>query len=117
MQKFDGVAALRRLEEALELTGRIRRSMSEENTEALGRLYDAREAVLNELQEYRRSLPMDDRDFVRQWNDYTGKLLEADTELLSVLGVLRDTYQEKVRKTTQRKYLLIYSKQEQRHGY
>ena len=100
----------------IDLTRCIQQSLSENgDTAVLGQMYDERGTMLTDLQKIRSSLP-DNPEFKEQWNKKTAQLVEADRELLSVLEIVKDTYQEKVRQSNQQKYLLIYSKG-QRYGY
>lgn len=116
MQRFDLTTILAHFDRAIGLTNRIRQELSaNSDLEAIGQMYGERETILSGLHDIRHTLP-GERECTEQWNKKSAQLVEADRELLSVLEVIRDTYQEKVRQSNQQKYLLIYSKG-QRHGY
>ena len=114
MQRSDAI--LESLDRAISLTYNLQHELMENgDLSVLEQLYEERGSVLEGLQAVRSSLP-NETEFMKQWNKSTAQLVEADRELLAVLGVIKDTYQEKVRHSNQQKYLLIYSKG-QRHGY
>lgn len=118
MQKYSEENILQQFDEVIVLTERMKRAVliNGFETKALEEFYSVRMPLLEHLAECRGSATEDSQGFRQQWNTRAAALADADKELLSALGTLKDECQEKLRDSVKRKYLLIYSKGNN-HGY
>lgn len=112
MQRFSDDEVLQHFDEAIALTVRMRQILESGTSEMdlMSDLYDKRTVLLEQLTNWKRLSPMGDERFRARWNERASALMDYDREVITVLGTLKHTYQEKLRENMQKKYLLIYSK-------
>lgn len=112
MRRFSEDEILNQLDEAIALTVQMRQLLESNTSEmdVMSDWYDKRTVLLEQLTNWKRSSPMGGERFRARWNDRASALMDYDREVITVLGTLKHTYQEKLRENMQKKYLLIYSK-------
>jgi hypothetical protein len=114
MQRFSEEEALQQFDEAIALTMRIRQLLESDasDMDTISDLYDKRTLLLEQLANWKRFVPIGtgEAGFRSRWDERASALMDCDREVVTVLGTLKHTYQEKLRENMQKKYLLIYSK-------
>lgn len=112
MQKYSEENILQQFDEVIVLTEQMKRTIlvSDFEVKTLEEFYNVRIPLLNQLAGYKSTVTGGNQDFLQQWNTRAAALVDADKELLSALGTLKNDCQEKLRDSVKRKYLLIYSK-------
>lgn len=118
MQEYSEKDILQQFDEIIVLTERMNNAVLTRACEvkALEEFYSTRMPLLKRLAEWKQAATNATQNFLQQWNARAAALAYADRELLSALNTLKEEYQEKLRDSVKRKYLLIYSKGNN-HGY
>lgn len=118
MQEYNEKDILQQFDDIIVLTERMNTTVLSKafEVQVLEEFYSIRMPLLERLVGWRSTVTSANTNFLQQWDTRVAALVDADRELMSAIDTLKEEWQEKLRDSVKRKYLLIYSKGNN-HGY